>query len=107
MTFGQWIKQQREQRGMATQPMLAEAMSEIGPETVGVGYVSQLEIGRTKVPQQPFLRQLAAALRASGLPRITPHGARHSGATNLIAAGVPVSVPCHSQQASLPLVRRT
>ena len=32
-----------------------------------------------------------AALRASGLPRITPHGARHSGATNLIAAGVPVS----------------
>lgn len=62
MTFGQWIKQQREQRGMATQPMLAEAMSAIGPETVGVSYVSQLEVGRTKVPQQPFLRQLAGAL---------------------------------------------
>jgi len=62
MTFGQWIKQQRERRGMATQPMLAEAMSAIGPETVGVSYVSQLEVGRTKVPQQPFLRQLALAL---------------------------------------------
>lgn len=65
MTFGQWIKQQREHRGMQTQPMLAEAMSEIGPETVGVSYVSQLEVGRTKVPQQPFLRQLATALGVS------------------------------------------
>ena len=62
MSFGQWIKQQREARGMQTQPMLADAMSEIGPETVAVGYVSQLEVGRTKVPQQPFLRQLALAL---------------------------------------------
>lgn len=26
MSFGQWIKQQREARGMQTQPMLADAM---------------------------------------------------------------------------------
>jgi integrase len=36
-------------------------------------------------------RRWEAAVSASGLPRLTPHGARHSGATNLIAAGVPVS----------------
>lgn len=33
-----------------------------------------------------------AAVKASGLPRITPHGARHSGASTLIASGVPVPV---------------
>lgn len=31
------------------------------------------------------------AVARSGLPTITPHGARHSGATNMIAAGVPVT----------------
>ena len=70
MSFGQWIKQQREARGMQTQPMLADAMSEIGPETVAVGYVSQLEVGRTKVPQQPFLRQLALALGVTARVRL-------------------------------------
>lgn len=32
------------------------------------------------------------AIDAAKLPRITPHGARHTGATNMIAAGVPVTV---------------
>jgi integrase len=32
------------------------------------------------------------AVDASGLPRMTPHGARHTGATNMIAAGVPVAI---------------
>jgi len=60
-SFGQWIKQQRERRGMLTQPALADAMSREGAETSSA-YVGQLEVGRTKVPQQPFLRQLALAL---------------------------------------------
>lgn len=80
MTFGQWIKQQREARGMQTQPMLAEAMSAVGDD-VGVHYVSQLEAGRVKVPQQPFLHQLAVALGvreadvlyAAGLLTENPH----------------------------------
>ena len=49
------------------------------------------EEGSTPIALGALRRRWEAALRASGLPRITPHGARHSGATNLIAAGVPVS----------------
>lgn len=37
-------------------------------------------------------RHWRLAVAASGLPRLTAHGARHSGASNLIVAGVPVSV---------------
>lgn len=36
--------------------------------------------------------QWRRAVRDSGLPAISPHGARHSGATNMIAAGVSVAV---------------
>lgn len=45
-------------------------------------------------PLNPFqaAARWRAAVASSGLPRLTPHGARHSGATHLIAAGVSVAV---------------
>jgi len=36
-------------------------------------------------------KQWTTAVEKSGLPELTPHGARHTGATNLIAAGVTAS----------------
>lgn len=73
--LGKWVAAQRKRRGMETQPELADAMTEIGPELVTTGYVGNLEAGRIKLPGQPFLRQLAGALgvteiailRASGV----------------------------------------
>lgn len=50
---------------MMTQPALAEAMTQIGPEVVTTSYVGQLENGRVRIPGQPFLRQLAGALGVS------------------------------------------
>jgi len=60
--LGKWVAAQRKRRGMETQPELADAMTEIGPELVATGYVGNLEAGRIKLPGQPFLRQLAGAL---------------------------------------------
>ena len=50
-------------------------------------------VSENGVPLMPYQirSHWARAVKRAGLPSITPHGARHSGATNMIAAGVPVT----------------
>jgi len=67
---------------LATQ--LHQAKSESLSEWVVPGKSGPLDPNRVRTEWEEDVAH-------SGLPRITPHGARHSGATNLIAAGVPVT----------------
>jgi transcriptional regulator with XRE-family HTH domain len=72
--LGKWVAARRKLLGMRTQPELAAAMTEIGPELVSDGYISNMEAGRIRLPGQPFLRQLAQALRVSEIDVLRASG---------------------------------
>lgn len=56
-----YLKKRRKAMGNITQADLAELM---GPDAE-TNYVTQLETGRVKIPQQPYLGMLASALGVS------------------------------------------
>ena len=59
--LGDWVRARRQALGMPRQSDLAHRM---GPG-VDPNYVAQLETGRVKVPNQPYLSRLATALGTS------------------------------------------
>lgn len=69
----------------------AERRLLLGPAWEGEGFVFDRGDGGRSSPatvQQAFDR----AVRGAGVPRLTPHGCRHTSATLLILAGVPLKV---------------
>lgn len=75
----------------------------LGPAWVDGGWVFDNGTGK-RLHGESARARFEAAQRAAGVPRITPHGLRHSGATMEARAGVPIHVLQHRLGHASPLM---